>query len=170
MDHSPESTGIRYLSSYYHTSPPAPFSPGLGIRVALKPDLRMMTCPPRLAQVRDIPRANFEFDFELERKILAELKTGRQNSSGLGLENLPSKTAESTPSPGPSADPATSQTRNYGDDSTNVVLQYSHSPPFNFCSPFREVVFSKNLIKRRPKRKVFRFQRWFENLLTGTKC
>ena len=46
----------------------------------------------------DIPRSNFHFDFDLERRILAEAEKDSQNWSKLGLENLPSKTAESTTS------------------------------------------------------------------------
>ncbi|KAK2983635.1 hypothetical protein RJ640_023169 [Escallonia rubra] len=46
----------------------------------------------------DIPRSTFEFDFDLERKILAEAEKGSQNWSRLGLENFSSKTAESTSS------------------------------------------------------------------------
>lgn len=49
-------------------------------------------------QVRDIPRSNFEFDFELDRKILAEVEKGSHNLSKLGLENFPSKPTESTSS------------------------------------------------------------------------
>lgn len=46
----------------------------------------------------DIPRSSFQFDYEFERKILAEAEKESQNWSKLGLENLPSKTTESTSS------------------------------------------------------------------------
>ncbi|XWS61276.1 hypothetical protein CRYUN_Cryun07bG0112400 [Craigia yunnanensis] len=72
---------------------------GLGIKVVLKPEYRI-TPPPQLSpQVGDIPRSNFQFDFEFERKILAEADKESMNWSRLGLENLPSKPTESTSSP-----------------------------------------------------------------------
>lgn len=46
----------------------------------------------------EIPRSTFQFDFDFERKILAEAEKDSQNWSRLGLENLPSKALESTPS------------------------------------------------------------------------
>ncbi|XP_065865205.1 uncharacterized protein [Euphorbia lathyris] len=98
QNHTAEPTVSRH-SSYHQTSAPPPFYSGLGIRVAVKPELRITPPPQLVPQVRDIPRSNFQFDFELERKILAELEKGSENWSTLGLENLPSKTAESTSSP-----------------------------------------------------------------------
>lgn len=49
-------------------------------------------------QVGDIPRSTFQFDFEFERKILAEAEKETQNWSRLGLENYSSKATESTSS------------------------------------------------------------------------
>lgn len=49
----------------------------------------------------DIPRSNFQFDFEVERKIFAEAEKDIPNWSRLGLENLPSR-AMGSASPSPS--------------------------------------------------------------------
>ncbi|KAK2996972.1 hypothetical protein RJ639_026328 [Escallonia herrerae] len=107
---------------------------GIGIRVALKPKYRI-TPPPQLSpHSEDIPRSTFEFDFDLERKILVEAEKGSQNWSRLGLENLSSKTAESTSSYGSTTDPIASKyiasglsreavplaVANYGDNATKV--------------------------------------------------
>ncbi|XP_010261470.1 PREDICTED: uncharacterized protein LOC104600297 isoform X2 [Nelumbo nucifera] len=68
---------------------------GLGIRVAIKPEYRI-TPPPQLSpQMEDIPRSTFQFDFEFEKKILAEAEKESQNWSKLVLENLPSRGTES---------------------------------------------------------------------------
>ncbi|OMP06238.1 hypothetical protein COLO4_08254 [Corchorus olitorius] len=111
---------------------------GLGIRVALKPEYRI-TPPPQLSpQVGNIPRSNFQFDFEFERKLLAESEKESMNWSRLGLENLPPKPTESTSSSssstGANADPVVSKyiasglnreavavaVANYGDNPTKV--------------------------------------------------
>ncbi|KAK3014960.1 hypothetical protein RJ639_008120, partial [Escallonia herrerae] len=115
-----------------HSAPPA--AAGIGIRVALKPKYRI-TPPPQLSpHSGDIPRSTFEFDFDLERKILAEAEKGSQNWSRLGLENLSSKTAESPSSYGSTTDPIVSKyiasglsreavplaVANYGDNPSKV--------------------------------------------------
>lgn len=50
--------------------------------------------PQLSTQVGDIPRSTFNFDFDLEKKILAEAEKESQNWSRLGLENLPSRMPE----------------------------------------------------------------------------
>ncbi|PON50073.1 UBA-like [Parasponia andersonii] len=95
---------------HHHQAPPPPPPPsssssGLGIRVTIKPEYRI-TPPPQLSpHVGEIPRSNFQFDFELERKILAEAEKESQNWVKLGLENLPTRTPASTSSVGSVADP-----------------------------------------------------------------
>ncbi|XP_012090133.2 uncharacterized protein LOC105648377 [Jatropha curcas] len=139
-------------SSHHQTSAPSTSSSGIGIRVAVKPEYRI-TPPPQLSlQVGDIPRSNFQFDFEFERKILAEAEKESQNWSKLGLENLPSKTTEPTSSLGSTADPVVSKyiasglnreavplaVANYGDNPTKVQ---------EFASGYtllREMGFSSN--------------------------
>ncbi|GLU21202.1 hypothetical protein SLE2022_373550 [Rubroshorea leprosula] len=142
-------------SSFNHTSAPtSSSSSGLGIKVALKPEYGI-THPPQLApQAGDIPRSNFQFDFELERKIVAEVERGGQNWSRLGLENLPSNATESTSSVGSVADPVVSKyiasglnreavpiaVTNYGDNPTKV------REFVNGFIPLREMGFSSSSV------------------------
>ncbi|GLT35843.1 hypothetical protein SLA2020_102610 [Shorea laevis] len=122
-------------SSVHHTSSaPSSSSSGLGIRVALKPEYRITHPPQLMPQAGDIPRSNFQFDFELERKIIAEVEKENQNWSRIGLENLPSNATKSTSSVGSVADPVVSKyiasglsreavpiaVKNYGDNPTKV--------------------------------------------------
>ncbi|XP_077228240.1 ubiquitin-associated/translation elongation factor EF1B protein [Tasmannia lanceolata] len=116
-----------------HQAPSSPSS-GLGIRVAIKPEYRI-TPPPQMApQVEDIPRSTFQFDFEFERKILAEAEKESQNWNRISMESHSSKTAESTSSLGYVPDPVVSKyvtsgldreavslaVLNYGDNQTKV--------------------------------------------------
>ncbi|KAK7385042.1 hypothetical protein VNO78_30749 [Psophocarpus tetragonolobus] len=79
----------------HHSSPPSSSSPGLGIRVLIKPEYRITPPPHLLPNSGDIQRSNFQFDFGLERKILAEANKENPNWSKFGMENLPSKATES---------------------------------------------------------------------------
>ncbi|ERM96591.1 uncharacterized protein LOC18424526 [Amborella trichopoda] len=105
MYRPPSSYGAHGSPSYYpapnriaHTSgppvsrpPPVPTtssspSSSLGIRVAIKPAYRI-TPPPQLSpQMAEIPRCSFLFDFEFERKILAEAEKESQNWSKIATE------------------------------------------------------------------------------------
>ncbi|CAK7324077.1 unnamed protein product [Dovyalis caffra] len=142
--------------SRHHAFPQPPSSSpssGLGIRVMIKPEYRI-TPPPQLApQIGDIPRSSFQFDFELERQILAEVEKDSQNWSRLlGLENLPSKPLESTSSMGSTADPVVRKyiasglnrdavplaVANYGDNPTKV------QEFVNGYTLLREMGFSSN--------------------------
>ncbi|KAK4357457.1 hypothetical protein RND71_023067 [Anisodus tanguticus] len=76
--------------SFHPTSSPSSIT-GIGIRVAIKPEYRIAPPPQLSPQVGDIPRSTFHFDFDLEKKILAEAEKESQNWSCLGLENLPSR-------------------------------------------------------------------------------
>lgn len=139
--------------SFHHpTSSPPSAAPGIGIRVALKPEYRISTPPQLSPQIGDIPRSNFLFDFEFERKILAEAEKESQNWSRLGLENLPSKTPETTSSPGSTPDPVISKytasglsreavhvaVANYGDNPSKV-REFANS-----YTLLREMGFSSN--------------------------
>ncbi|KAJ7959268.1 Proline-rich cell wall-like protein [Quillaja saponaria] len=120
-------------SLHHQTSSPSSCS-GLGIRVAIIPEYRI-TLPPNISpHIGEIPRSNFQFNFEFERKVLAEIEKESPNWSRLGLENLPSKASESTPSMGSTADSIVSKyvalglsreavpiaVVNYGDDPSKV--------------------------------------------------
>lgn len=57
----------------------------------------MPTFQPQLSPlVGDIPRSTFEFNFDFERKILAEAEKERQNWNRIAMESPSSKTTEST--------------------------------------------------------------------------
>ncbi|KAK8710544.1 hypothetical protein V6N13_145863 [Hibiscus sabdariffa] len=124
----------RASSFQFHQASAPSTSSGLGIRVALKPEYRI-TPPPQLSpQVADIPRSNFQFDFDFERKVLAEADKENMNWSKLGLENFASKPTETTSSMGANSDPVVSKyiasglsreavavaVANYGDNPTKV--------------------------------------------------
>ncbi|CAI9092356.1 OLC1v1027572C1 [Oldenlandia corymbosa var. corymbosa] len=139
-------------TSFNQPHPPAS-SPGIGIRVVLKPEYRITPPPPLSPQIRDIPRSNFHFDFEFERKVLAEAEKEAPNWSRLGLENLPSKPPDTTPL-GATPDPVVNKyiasglgreavsvaVANYGDNPTKVK---------EFCdgySALLEMGFSPNTV------------------------
>ncbi|XP_044468418.1 uncharacterized protein LOC123197949 [Mangifera indica] len=98
-------------SSYLRqtSSPSFSSSSGLGIRVSLKPEYRITALPQLPPQIGDIPRSNFQYDFDFERRVLTEAEKGSQNWSRLGMENVPSKTTESTSSLGSVGDPVVSK-------------------------------------------------------------
>ncbi|KAI4337932.1 hypothetical protein L6164_016294 [Bauhinia variegata] len=120
-------------SPHPHTSAPTSSS-GIGIKIAIKPEYRI-TPPPHLTlHAGDIPRSNFQFDFDFERKILAEAEKETPDWSKFGMENLPTKTPESTSSVGSVSNPILSKyialglnrqavpiaVANYGDNPTKV--------------------------------------------------
>ncbi|KAL1813761.1 hypothetical protein ACET3Z_023826 [Daucus carota] len=75
------------------TNPPSS-SPGTGIRVVLKPEYRINPPPQLSPQIGDIPRSNFQFDFDFERKVLAEAEKEKPDWSKLVHENVPPRPAE----------------------------------------------------------------------------
>ncbi|PKI52109.1 hypothetical protein CRG98_027525 [Punica granatum] len=84
-----------------HTAPLPPLSSSaeLGVRVAIKPECRINSPPLLSPQVADIPRSSFQFNFDFERKILAEAEKESQNWSKIAPENVPSRASRSCPSP-----------------------------------------------------------------------
>ncbi|XP_031379607.1 uncharacterized protein LOC116194845 [Punica granatum] len=96
-----------------HTAPLPPLSSSaeLGVRVAIKPECRINSPPLLSPQVADIPRSSFQFNFDFERKILAEAEKESQNWSKIAPENVPSRASRScpSPSPGPREDPILSK-------------------------------------------------------------
>ncbi|KAL8544175.1 hypothetical protein ACS0TY_004638 [Phlomoides rotata] len=118
----------------FHHAPPPPSNSGIGIRVAIKPEYRITPPPPLLPYLGEIPRSNFQFDFDFERNVITEAVKENPNWSRLGIENIPPKAAETTPSYGPPTDPVVSKyisaglsreavplaVANYGDNPTKV--------------------------------------------------
>ncbi|AES72425.1 proline-rich cell wall-like protein [Medicago truncatula] len=114
---------------------PNPSPSRLGIKVAIKPEYKIAPPPHLLPHVGDIPRSNFQFDFGLERKILAEAEKENPNWTKFGVENLPTKASDSSPSSkvttadpivnkyiamGLSRDVVPIAVKNYGDNPTKV--------------------------------------------------
>ncbi|RWR80250.1 Ubiquitin-associated 1 [Cinnamomum micranthum f. kanehirae] len=137
----PPPSAARSSSLHPNHSPP---SLGLGIRVAIKPDYRI-TPPPQLAPlVGDIPRSTFEFNFDFERKILAEAEKERQNWNRIAMESPSSKTTEST-SLGSSGDPVVNKYVASGLGREAVILavaNYGDNP-----AKVREFVNAYNLLR-----------------------
>nr|GMC68435.1 Ubiquitin-associated protein like [Ipomoea batatas] len=123
---------------------------GIGIRVALKPEYRMTPLPHLSPQLEDVPRSVFNFEFDVERKILAEAEKDNPNCSELTLGNIPQERTDQT-DPGSSEDPIVNTyiasglnreavplaVANYGDDPTKVkefVEQYSRVKDMGFSS------------------------------------
>lgn len=93
----------------FHHAPPPPSNPGLGIRVAIKPEYRITPPPTLLPQLGEIPRSDFHFDFEFERNVLTEAVKENPNWNRLGIENVLPKATEPASSYGPMADPVVSK-------------------------------------------------------------
>ncbi|XP_031379606.1 uncharacterized protein LOC116194844 isoform X3 [Punica granatum] len=72
---------------------------------------RHTTPLPPLSSLADIPRSSFQFNFDFERKILAEAEKESQNWIKIAPENVPSRASRScpSPSPGPREDPILSK-------------------------------------------------------------
>ncbi|PIA34477.1 hypothetical protein AQUCO_03700030v1 [Aquilegia coerulea] len=127
-------------SSFHQNLPPPPppssssSSAGMGIRVTIKPEYRINPPPQLSPHVGEIPRITFQFDFDFERKVLAEAEKETPNWSRLGLDNGQLRTAEPISSPGPVRDPVVSKyiasglsreavplaVANYGDNPSKV--------------------------------------------------
>ncbi|ONK69825.1 uncharacterized protein A4U43_C05F27130 [Asparagus officinalis] len=78
---------------------------GLGIRVVIKPEYRITPPPPLAPQTAEVPRSTFHYDFDFEKKILAEAEKGTQNWSRIAAETQSTKIAPSTSSTEPVGDP-----------------------------------------------------------------
>ncbi|CAM8944828.1 hypothetical protein QQ045_014770 [Rhodiola kirilowii] len=123
-----------YSSSHHQPAAPSSSS-GLGIRVAMKPEYRITPPPQMLSQSGDIPRSTFEFDFQLEKRIMAEVDKDPHNWSRVVSDLFPTKPQEATSSAaGLGRDPIVSKyiatglrgeavplaVANYGDNPTKV--------------------------------------------------
>ncbi|XP_062120257.1 uncharacterized protein LOC133834604 [Humulus lupulus] len=119
----------RPFPQHHNPPPPSSSSSGLGIRVTIKPEYRI-TPPPQLSpHVGEIPRSNFQFDFELERKILAEAEKENQNWMKFVPENPPSRTPasmSSMSSVGSNTDPTVAKYIASGLNREAVTLAVGH--------------------------------------------
>ncbi|KAL9240506.1 hypothetical protein vseg_014716 [Gypsophila vaccaria] len=139
----------------YNHNPPS--SSGTGIRVQIKPEYWITPPPQLLPHMGDIPRSSFQFDFGLERKILAEAEKGNQNWSRFAAENLPKNIPEpmsSIPSVAHGVDPVVRKyitaglnreavplaVENFGDNPTKV-REFA-----NAFTQLREMGFAPNAV------------------------
>nr|CAD1822256.1 unnamed protein product [Ananas comosus var. bracteatus] len=138
------SRGAPYHNPSPSSSSSAPPSSGLGIKVAIKPEYQI-TPPPQLAQpMPEVPRSTFKFDFEFEKRILAEAEKESQNWSRFAAENPSSKPAAST-LPTPGGDPVVEKyvASGLGREAISfAVLNYGDNPV-----KVREFVKGYNLLR-----------------------
>ncbi|KAF8116824.1 hypothetical protein N665_0014s0086 [Sinapis alba] len=106
--------------SFQHNPSSSSSSSGLGIKVTLKPEYRITPPPPLLPRVGDIPRSSFQFDFGLERKVLAEAEKENPDWSKFGSEHPPPPVNFSQP---PANFPQPPPTHSMGVDP--VVMKYA---------------------------------------------
>nr|KYP66263.1 hypothetical protein KK1_012550 [Cajanus cajan] len=127
---------------------------GFGVRVAIKPEYRI-TPPPHLSShAGDNPRSNFQFDFELERKILAEAQKDNPNWSKFGSEYMPTKSSDTSTSKVTALDPIVSKFIAMGLSREAVPIavdKYGDNPTkiqefVNGYNLLREMGFSSNSV------------------------
>ncbi|CAN6860964.1 unnamed protein product [Brassica oleracea] len=124
--------------SFQHNPSPPLFSSslaGLGIKVTLKPEYRITPPPQLLPRAGDIPRSGFQFDFGLERAVLAEAEKDNPDWSKFGSDiPPPSNFPQPPPVPSMGVDPLVMKytasglnreavniaVANYGDNPTKV--------------------------------------------------
>ncbi|KAI5076601.1 hypothetical protein GOP47_0008666 [Adiantum capillus-veneris] len=109
---------------YGRPPPPVPSNPPArtGIRVALKPEYRLAPPPELLPLMEDIPQSTFQFDFDLERKILEESR--KEGSSFIGSLRRPSSLSRVADAAGTAAqeDPVVAKYTSMGLNKEAVVL------------------------------------------------
>ncbi|KAG2604353.1 uncharacterized protein LOC120670559 [Panicum virgatum] len=136
-------------------APTSTSSSKVGIHVAIKPEFRI-TPPPQLPpQMVEIPRSTFNFDFEYERRILAEAEKENPNWSKFVVERqapLPVPQQQARPASSGSGDPVVDKyvamglgreavsfaVLNYGDNPAKVkefVKSYNILHEMGFTSP-----------------------------------
>ncbi|XP_039116097.1 uncharacterized protein LOC120251587 isoform X1 [Dioscorea cayenensis subsp. rotundata] len=128
---------------YHHSTSSSPQSAGLGIRVTIKPEYQIRPPPPLAAQMPNIPRSTFQFDFDFERRILAEAEKETQNWGKIAGETQPTKTAPS--SMAPAGDPLVDKyvASGLGREAVSLaVLNYGDNP-----IKVREFVKGYNLLR-----------------------
>ncbi|KAJ1258135.1 hypothetical protein BS78_10G051200 [Paspalum vaginatum] len=149
---------------YRHGSGPGPSAPvvtplaptssssKVGIQVAIKPEFRI-TPPPQLPpQMVEIPRSTFNFDFEYERRILAEAEKDNPNWAKFVVERQAPPPVPQQVKPESSGDPVVDKyvamglgreavsfaVLNYGDNPVKVkefVKSYNILHEMGFTSP-----------------------------------
>ncbi|KAF3552370.1 hypothetical protein DY000_02001426 [Brassica cretica] len=127
---------------------------GLGIKVALKPEYRITPPPPLLPRAGDIPRSSFQFDFGLERKVLAEAEKENPDWSKFGSEHPPPPASFPQPPATHSmgVDPVVMKYAGLNREAVNIaVANYGDNPTkvqgfANGFSALREMGFPTNAV------------------------
>ncbi|CAN8244458.1 unnamed protein product [Cochlearia groenlandica] len=142
----------RNPSFQHNSSPfPPPSSSGLGIKVSLKPEYRITPPPQLLPRVGDIPRSSFQFDFGLERRVLAEAEKENPDWTKFGTENPPARFSEPTPT-SMGGDPVVMKYVGLNREAVNIaVANYGDNPTkvhefANGFSAIREMGFPTNAV------------------------
>ncbi|TVU12449.1 hypothetical protein EJB05_46097 [Eragrostis curvula] len=136
-------------------APTSSSSSRVGINVMIKPEYRI-TPPPQLApHMADIPRSTFNFDFEYERKILAEAEKENPNWSKFVVERQapPPVTPQTVPQqtrPASSGDPVVDKyvAMGLGREAVSFAVLNFGDNPMKAC-PFllvKEFVKSYNIL------------------------
>ncbi|CAN6813098.1 unnamed protein product, partial [Brassica oleracea] len=138
--------------SFKHNPSPSSSS-GLGIKVVLKPEYRITPPPPLLPRAGDIPRSSFQFDFGLERKVLAEAEKENPDWSKFGSEHPPPPSSfPPTPSPSMGVDPVVMKYAGLNREAVNIaVANYGDNPTkvqefANGFTALREMGFPTNAV------------------------
>uniref|UniRef100_K3XXM2 UBA domain-containing protein n=2 Tax=Setaria italica TaxID=4555 RepID=K3XXM2_SETIT len=126
---------------------PTSTSSKVGIQVAIKPEFRI-TPPPQLPpQMVEIPRSTFNFDFEYERRILAEAEKENPNWSKFVVERQappPPVPQQARPASSGSGDPVVDKYVSMGlgrEAVSFAVLNYGDNP-----AKVKEFVKSYNIL------------------------
>ncbi|KMZ67480.1 Proline-rich cell wall protein-like [Zostera marina] len=91
-DHAPPLPVRGSFAPQHNPPPPSSSTTGMGIRVSIKPEYRITSPPELFPQAKEVPQSKFHFDFEFERKFLAEIeKNGFCNWSKFSSEYQPLK-------------------------------------------------------------------------------
>ncbi|KAG2299222.1 hypothetical protein Bca4012_010791 [Brassica carinata] len=145
----------RNQSSQHISSPfPSSSSSGLGIKVTLKPEYRITPPPQLLPRAGDIPRSGFQFDFGLERTVLAAGEKENPDWSKFGSENPPPPKFPEPPAPSMGVDPLVMKYAAFGlnREAVNIaVANYGDNPTKvqEFATGFtaiREMGFPTNAV------------------------
>ncbi|CAD6340157.1 unnamed protein product [Miscanthus lutarioriparius] len=137
-------------SSSSSNSLPLPLE--VGIQVTIKPEFRIAPPPQLPPQMVEIPRSTFNFDFEYERRILAEAEKENPNWTKFVVERQAPLPVAQQARPASSGDPVVDRyvsmglgreavsfaVLNYGDNPTKVkefVKSYNILHEMGFTSP-----------------------------------
>ncbi|KAF8698174.1 hypothetical protein HU200_035691 [Digitaria exilis] len=116
----------------------------VGIQVAIKPEFRISPPPQLPPQMVEIPRSTFNFDFEYEKRILAEAEKENPSWSKFVVERQAPPPVPQQPRPASSGDPVVDKyvAMGLGREAVSfAVLNYGDNP-----AKVKEFVRSYNIL------------------------